>query len=765
MARKKKNDFWDDVDETRVVVNDSPEDPAPAAEEDWPAVKSTPIKVLMRLLLMISCLVALAAGYICYEYVRDRYTEGSYSDDFYSSRSFADEYNNRVDQLLNLVSAMEADSSVTDTGNEQLLSTLVENYMGKGTNFSFIIQDQDLFELASSGDDAQDRIEASHHYVKLTYADGKLEVESTLRGDLLDKAGWKKSFSADKGSYIIYTAVDDELTAKDGFYSARQNFDKMGSYFGKARIVGIIAAIAFIICLIFCIIATGQVRGYDGIKLSWFDYVFTELALVIMVAVAAGLIYAFRYVRTMDGTMYQYASYGLIVLIYIWIARSYFSIVRRIKTGRFLRKSLIGIIIHGVSHAVGSLPFPLNAIIGAIILIIINGGTVYGLIFWRQYEFQKIPFIKGIPIMYIAAPAVFIIELLALLVHNIDKGRAAEDAELPPDEEEESAAGQEAAPAGGEADQTKVFSAVNPDLETDTDDSRAVPDLELDAAQDEGEQEQEWESMDLSEVISSARRQQEQSPDAASAEEAQQPAQQEISAQPEASVQAETGPQAAAEEEAPAQRLQSKAAAEVQSSTVVISSKDMEQALRDSGIVPLDEDFGGSRSAGKQEAEASAEAGQAEQPAAQEQSAEAAPAPEAAARVNFVQLNKDIRKRFRADLKSRGIIVTVRAPEKPVLVDLDEEQLRQIITNIFEQIKRLSADNVRNYLETYVQGGKVVYIAKIETAADKAQEAGAAVQDDSFQTARSLVEAAGGRFVVVHDGSLMKVGALMNAAK
>mgnify|MGYP007050603637 CR=1 FL=1 len=55
---------------------------------------------------------------------------------------------------------------------------------------------------------------------------------------------------------------------------------------------------------------------------------------------------------------------------------------------------------------------PLNVIVGAIVLIAINGGLIYGVIFLRQYT------VKGIPIMFIAAPVVFIIELLALLVHN-----------------------------------------------------------------------------------------------------------------------------------------------------------------------------------------------------------------------------------------------------------------------------------------------------------------------------------------------------------
>ena len=45
-------------------------------------------------------------------------------------------------------------------------------------------------------------------------------------------------------------------------------------------------------------------------------------------------------------------------------------------------------------------------------------------------------------------------------------------------------------------------------------------------------------------------------------------------------------------------------------------------------------------------------------------------------RVNFVQLNKDVRKEFRAALKARGVGVTVRAPEKPVIIDIDRNSLK-----------------------------------------------------------------------------------------
>ena len=135
-------------------------------------------------------------------------------------------------------------------------------------------------------------------------------------------------------------------------------------------------------------------------------------------------------------------------------------------------------------------------------------------------------------------------------------------------------------------------------------------------------------------------------------------------------------------------------------------------------------------------------------------------------RVNFVQLNKDVRKEFRSALKIRGVGVTVRAPEKPVIIDIDRNSLKMIITDIFTQIERFTADNARAYVEVYRQDGKVVYIVKIPVAEEKLSEAQmAAAGDNSFDNARKIVEANAGRFVVTLDNGVLKVGMMIDAAE
>ena len=289
MARKKKNDFWDDVEDLNTVSDDDQtgdDDTAEVAvDEEWSAVKSLPLKVIMRFLLMVSCLVALVSAYIAYEYVNDRYAGGSYSTDFFDSASFADEYNNSMDQLLQLVQAMEADPSVTQAGNEELLTTLVENYMGKDTNFSFMILDSDKYRIAASGDDAKDRIEGSNHYVAISNADGQTSIQSPIAGKLLNKDAWTKVLSETSNKYIIYSAVDNTLAQPDSFYKAELSFEKMGEYFGAARFVGIIAAVIFVYCAVSCptlgsVFYIGSVRIDAEIKRAFYGCYVIVMALL-----------------------------------------------------------------------------------------------------------------------------------------------------------------------------------------------------------------------------------------------------------------------------------------------------------------------------------------------------------------------------------------------------------------------------------------------------------------------------------------------------
>ena len=726
MARKKKNDFWDDFDETEAGLDGKSKKKKSGSnreiEEEWSATKCTPLKVIARLILMLACVAALVSGYIAYQYIQDRYAGGSFSANFYNSRSFANEYNKSVDQLLKLIQAMEDDPTMLDSENSELLTTQIENYMGKDTNFAFLIQDADHYLIASSGEDAKERIESSNHYALITNAEGE-SMSSSISGSLLNKAQWSAALAETSNTYIIYTAVDNELTQNDTYYKASQTFAQMEEYFNIAKFAGIAAAVIFIIMLIFCIMATGMKRGYEGVCLSWFDKIPTEIALVIMIAVGGGLVYADYTLFHMDGNMYQYAMLGTLLLTYIWIIRSYFSIVRRIKAGRLIRCSLIGMICGGIARGIGKLPGPLAVIVTAILLIAINGGLVYGILFLRQYT------VNNIPIMFIVTPIVLIIELIGLL----SRGRGDDE----DDEEEEEITAPAAEPEA--VPEMPVQEPVPAAAETEPE---RVPETEQ--PEQPAPESNDWEHIDLGSAVLDAEKQidEQMTMDVFSA--VSQPADNQAGAVTENTM-------------------------DVNKATVALSVEEIERAIRESGTevtggVSMNTIIRQPRAAQPEtEAQpaAAAEAPQEETPAA---GSESAPAALDEGRVNFVQLNKDVRKEYRQALKSRGVSVTVRAPEKPVIIDIDRNSLHIMLTDIFTQISRMAADGSKAYVEVYPQGRKVAYIVRITVAESAKGLAAEAVKgNECFETARKIVEANDGRFVVNMEGDVLKAGMLIDA--
>lgn len=371
-------------------------------------------------------------------------------------------------------------------------------------------------------------------------------------------------------------------------------------------------------------------------------------------------------------------------------------------------------------------------IVGAVILVVINGGLIYGVIFMRQYT------VKGIPVMFIAAPVIFIIELLALLVHS--GGSDDEDDEVEEETEQEPV---------DEEDDVRIAAAPGR-KNTQVQETERVQNT---PANDEP---MDWEAMDLGKAIAEAERSQTQKRQNTSADI--------LSEQTVLNVQDDMA-------EGMTGYVASNVVDVTDGKTEVLSVEDVEKAIRESGLTPEIQPRPQAQPVQTAQTVRPAEetvVNMAPVKPVKEQPTAKQPIMEAAddGRVNFVQLNKDVRKEFRAALKARGVGVTVRAPEKPVIIDIDRNSLKMIITDIFTQIERFSADNERAYVEVYRQDGKVVYIVKITVAPDKTEEAvKAATGDNSFDNARKIVEANAGRFVVAFDNGMMKAGMMIDAAE
>lgn len=728
MARKKKQDFWDDIDDKEVTMvreriegntvqnvglNADQEDYEDDYEEDngegFKFTKCLPLKIIARLFLLLSVAVISVSGYIGYKYIQDRYAGGEYSSSYYDSKGFSEEYNKNVNQLIRLIQAVDSDTSVLDAENAEALKSLISNYMGEESNFKYIVYDDDANLIFASSEGAVEEIEASNHYLKISTKDGQWSVNKSISGSGLNETSWQAALSTCSRAFVIYTSVSNELSVQDNFYTSSQEYDKLGDYFSYAKIAGIAALVIFIICLIYCVMSTGMRRGYDSVQFTWFDRIFTELGLIIILAILGGIAYGIYYVRSNEIRFEKWISIGGALVFYIFAARGYFSLVRRIKGGTFVKNSIIYKIVHGIMGGIRKLPAAARVAIAVIVLLGVNGGLVFGILKMRDY------YIGTIPAIFIIAPIVILIEFICIIRWILGLNRNDEE-----DEEE----------------QSEQPVAANPSM------SHVI----------EQKGDVDWEHIDLASSIEAATK--------ASGDAILEPVSME-STRPGRSV-----------------------SVPEPSSTVVLSREETEAVRKSAGLetsmsggMPNAMPTSSVVNAIKTETEPvikSVEAAMQGLAAGTGAALGAVAAAKAepqddSGKVDLIALNKEIRREHRNTMKDKGIGVTVKAPGNPILLDVDRSLLHKVVSNIFDNIVQYTADNTRVYIEMYVQSNKVIYVVKNTVREDALAEAEAIVKGgigtfagQGLLEAKQLVESQKGKFIISMDKGVFKTGMLLD---
>ncbi len=157
--------------------------------------------------------------------------------------------------------------------------------------------------------------------------------------------------------------------------------------------------------------------------MSWFDKIVTEIALILIVAFSGAAVYGAYHFNNYSSDMNVALFAGCAALAYIFIIRGYFSIVRRIKAGTFTYNSIIGICLRAVGRGLAKLPGFLRVLVILILLVGINGGLIYCLIYQRDIM------AAGIPVIYIVAPIVFVIENICFISWIVNRNSDDDEAE------------------------------------------------------------------------------------------------------------------------------------------------------------------------------------------------------------------------------------------------------------------------------------------------------------------------------------------------
>ena len=134
---------------------------------------------------------------------------------------------------------------------------------------------------------------------------------------------------------------------------------------------------------------------------------------------------------------------------------------------------------------------------------------------------------------------------------------------------------------------------------------------------------------------------------------------------------------------------------------------------------------------------------------------------------DFIQLNRDIRKLHRKALKESGIAVTLRAPDKPIVLEMNKEDMWKAISMIYDNLEQYTEPDSRIYAEMYTQNGKLIYIVKNAVKEDAIEAAKAVTSSGAeltggLKVAKEIIEKNHGKFVVAMDGNIFKTGILLN---
>ncbi len=673
----KKKDFWDEVETASMeeASEEAVEEDADIEEDDmepvddgrWHPTKCAPLKGFARILLFVSAVVMAVSGYVIYTYFNSGGTMTS-KPDYYNSSYFGEAYNENVEKLLSMLQAIEERGDISESNREQANQDLINNYMTPDGNFAFVVYDEEDHEVIASGEDAVERIESSYYFLRMDSSDGAFNVNVGVDNSALNKEGWEAALTSLNEVYTIYTSVDNELAAtNDNFYANYEKFEQMNALFDIAKIAAIAALVVFVLMLIFSVIATGNVKGYAGIKLSLFDKVFTDIAIMITIALGGGALFGAYYMYTSAYKFRLPAAAGLLVLAYIFCIRGYFSFVRRIKAGTFISNMTI----YRLFEAIGKLPIVPRVILILLVLVLLNGALVFALFKLDGYEFM------GIPVVYVIVPIVFVLENICFISWVIRKGNAeyAEDEDADDEDEEES----EDSVAEAMVIESGVSGDTRPatDLEMDLAKAAAIAAAQAAGASDD------WEHMDLG-----------------------------------ASVDKAIGDDPMLMPEEPVENESER--------TVVLPKEEIESLLGTTSVVR-----------------------------------------DSATSFDFIQLNKDVRKLHRAVLKNNGITVTLRAPEKPIVLEMNKEDMWKAISMIYDNLEQYTEPDSRVYAEMYTQNGKLIYIVKNAVRADVMETAKAVAAKEveltgGLSIAKQIVEKNHGKFVVAMDGNIFKTGILLD---
>lgn len=290
---------------------------------------------------------------------------------YYSTNLFYEDYSRSIDRLISLINVWNEHDAYE---NSEDLSYWQNVYFGDNINFQYAFYDtegglmarSDGFNLSPEAVSADGSVENGMIYYysvdlnALQLYDIRPISDGGSQGGIYDGRGsnyfndtWYFFTKDNVGDHIgyIYVYIPQQLVPGDIFYLHAQICDWMDMWKFPAIVIGGAAIIIFIICLVYTILSAGWSGSSPTIKLFWFDRMYTEIGVSIIVFLLFLLgtaIIAFIGL-TVDGHYIDDILTAGILLVPAYMAGmfSIYSLARRAKVHNYLSQSLIYKLFHG----------------------------------------------------------------------------------------------------------------------------------------------------------------------------------------------------------------------------------------------------------------------------------------------------------------------------------------------------------------------------------------------------------------------------------
>lgn len=254
-----------------------------------------------------------------YEYLESAIVK--IQEDFEQYKTFESKYNLKNSNLCYVV--VDTDANVIYTNDSELRTIYNEQENMQLEDFVQHFNSYGTYYFMNS--------------VSMGY-DSNLRLENDRFLEIMRR--WNNSMS---GNYYIAAAVDTNFMAKDNFYMEKTQYEKIQPWYRIACISGAVSLVFAFILFIYLTFVSGHIDNTDEIRTNWFDNIKTEIAAVLMLAIA------FLEILIVQGTRVDY-EFGLWNNVIVGIAAfiinlsflaGYLTLVRRIKAETLWSNSIL----------------------------------------------------------------------------------------------------------------------------------------------------------------------------------------------------------------------------------------------------------------------------------------------------------------------------------------------------------------------------------------------------------------------------------------